>query len=256
VFFPDTRHSVDPLQLTRRLAEKFVEEGGAIVQQEVRNIALKGDRPSVISSQGNTQFDKVVLAAGAWSRVLARSAGVRVPLDTERGYHAMLPSPRVQLQVPVISGDHNIAITPMTHGIRVSGTVEFAGLRALPDYARAEKLIGLAQQVLPGLQCEDATFWMGFRPSMPDSLPVIGFGPKSRNILLAFGHGHQGMGQAAVTGKIIADLVANRSSQIDISAFAPDRFRARNMSRTARQLIGLSEHQDRSVHASDKEIAS
>jgi D-amino-acid dehydrogenase len=215
---------VDPQRLARRLADDFVAAGGEVVPTRVERIAAADDGVSLATAAGERRFDKVVVAAGAWSRGLARDSGVRVPLDTERGYHAMLPDPGVEVRVPMISGDHSIAITPMSEGLRVSGTVEFAGLRAAPDYARAERLVELAERLLPGLRPVGAKFWLGFRPSLPDSLPVIGPSPRQHNVLLAFGHGHLGVTFAAVTGTLIADLAAARSPAIDLAPFSPARF--------------------------------
>ena len=225
VYFPEARHTVDPQKLAQSLARAFVEEQGRILQAGVDSIGIdRSDRPSLATTVGRRRFGKVVLAAGAWSKRLARMCGARVPLDTERGYHAMLPDPGVRLRVPVISGDHSIALTPMAEGLRVSGTVELGGLKAPPNYAIAERMAGLAEQVLPGLRRDGFRAWLGFRPSLPDSLPVIGPAPRTDNVLMAFGHGHLGVTYAAVTGQLIADLVGKRRPAVDLAPYSAARF--------------------------------
>ena len=225
VYFPDARHTVDPQTLTRSLARAFVKEQGEILRAGVDSISIeRDDRPSLDTTVGRRRFGKVVLAAGAWSRRLARMCGARVPLDTERGYHAMLPDPGVRLRVPLISGDHSIALTPMADGLRVSGTIEFGGLKAPANFAVAERMVGLAEQLLPGLRRDGFRAWLGFRPSLPDSMPVIGPAPRTDNVLMAFGHGHLGVTYAAVTGQLIADVVAKRRPAVDITPYSASRF--------------------------------
>jgi D-amino-acid dehydrogenase len=225
VFFPDARHTVDPHALTKHLASVFASQGGEIACTSIASVNIEESaRPAITSDAGARQFERLVIAAGAWSKPLARAAGNRIPLDTERGYHAMLPAPGVSPRIPMISGDHQIAITPMSNGLRLTGTVEFAGLRAPADPSRVESMIRVAERLLPGLRREGATSWLGFRPSTPDSLPVIGPSSATPNVLFAFGHGHLGVTNAAVTGKIIADLVAERAPPLDIAPFRPDRF--------------------------------
>jgi len=126
--------------------------------------------------------------------------------------------------MPIIAGDRKIGITPMLDGIRLAGTVEFGGLERAPDYRRARILAGIAREVIPGLETDDADEWMGFRPSMPDSLPVIGPSPRYKNAFFAFGHGHSGLTLGAVTGNLIADLVMDRVPPIDLGPYRADRF--------------------------------
>jgi D-amino-acid dehydrogenase len=147
-----------------------------------------------------------------------------VPLDTERGYHLMLPKPGVELRMPIIAGERKIGITPMTGGIRLAGTVEFAGLARAPDYRRARIMAAMAREVVPGIDATGAAEWMGFRPSMPDSLPVIGRSPRHDNAFFAFGHGHSGLTLGAVTGSLITDLVMARTPPVDLAPYRADRF--------------------------------
>lgn len=225
VYFPEARHVVDPQRLTQSLADLFVEASGTVVTEKVDAIAIDRDgRPVLETSAEQRQFDKVVVATGAWSKPLAAMCGARVPLDTERGYHATLPDPQVKVGVPMISGDYSVAITPMRDGLRVSGMVEFAGLNAAPDFRHADRLITIAEELLPGLSRQGARFWMGFRPSLPDSLPIIGPAPSTDKVLFAFGHGHLGVTYAAVTGQLVADLALGRQSPIDLAPFSATRF--------------------------------
>ncbi|MEE8275644.1 MAG: FAD-dependent oxidoreductase [Alphaproteobacteria bacterium] len=224
-FFPASAHVVDPHRLVQMLAEDLVGRGGTLVKEravgfEFRDRAVAGVR----TGSGRHGADAVVVAAGAWSNPLARRLGVRVPLDTERGYNVTLPAPGIELRLPVVSGDFAFALTPMAMGVRLAGTVEFAGLEAPPDPARSDALIAGARRLFPEIDTSDGTTWMGCRPSMPDSLPVIGRAPSHPNAFLAFGHGHIGLTTAAITGRAVADLAAGRPPPLDLSPFRPDRF--------------------------------
>ena len=165
-------------------------------------------------------------AAGAWSRSLARVIGLRVPLDTERGYSVSVTvaDPGIEPRLPVVSGDYGFGVTPMQDGVPLGGTVEFAGLEAPPDPSRHTLLMKYAKRLYPRLDVSRRTEWLGFRPSIPDSLPVIGASPRHTNAFLAFGHGHIGLTTAAATGRAIADLAAGRRAAFDLAPFRPDRF--------------------------------
>ncbi len=225
VFSPDCMQIADPLALTQRLAEAFVRAGGVILRETVTDIRIGAGGPShVVTDAGVHDVDRLVLAAGAWSRPLARRLGARVPLDTERGYHLMLPNPGIELRMPIISGERKFGITPIGDGIRLAGTAEFGGLERPPDYRRARIMAGMAKEVVPELETGGGVEWMGFRPSMPDSLPVIGPSPRYANAFFAFGHGHSGLTLGAVTGSLITDLVLGRTPPVDLGPFRADRF--------------------------------
>ena len=179
---------------------------------------------AVRTGSGEVACDLVVVAAGIWSRPLARQLGSKVPLDTERGYHVMLQEPGIALDLPAIVGDVRFSITPMASGIRLAGTIEFAGLDAPPNPKRHEALLGHATRVFPGLATSKQTRWMGFRPSLPDSMPVIGPSPHFTNAYFGFGHGHLGLTSAAITGRVIADMAAGRKPAFDPTPFRVDRF--------------------------------
>jgi D-amino-acid dehydrogenase len=136
----------------------------------------------------------------------------------------MLPEPGVSPRLPIYSGDFSYAATPLEHGLRVAGTVELGGLAAPPNYARAEVLMKRARRMFPGVNDTGRADWMGFRPSMPDSVPVISGSTRHRNAFFGFGHGHIGLTLGAVTGRILADLVAGRDPGVDMRPFRIDRF--------------------------------
>ncbi|MSO92908.1 MAG: FAD-dependent oxidoreductase [Rhodospirillales bacterium] len=225
LFYPDVAHVVDNYRLVQVLAEAVVRHGGAVVKADVRGFEVGPDGPrAVLTDAGSHPCDHVVIAAGAWSKPLAAKLGSAVPLDTERGYHVHLPTPGVLLRHPVHSSERAVAMTPLETGIRLAGTVELGGLDAPPDWRRADILLKSARPWLPGLETAGMTRWMGFRPSMPDSLPVISRSPVHKNVLFAFGHGHVGLTLAARTGKIVADMAAGRDPGIDLRPYRVDRF--------------------------------
>jgi D-amino-acid dehydrogenase len=223
VMQPDCEHTVDPYRLTVTLAESFVAQGGTIQRADVRTEIAADGKPQLMTAAGPIAFDALVVAAGAWSRKLMRGFGDDAPLDTERGYHVMLEN-NIDLRVPLLCADHKFSMTPMTDGIRLGGTVEFAGLEAPPNPKRWEVMTERARGVLPGLKSEMRSTWMGFRPSMPDSLPVIGPSPRHTGVFYAFGHGHLGLTLGAVTGRMIADLIAQRPPAVDATPYRITRF--------------------------------
>jgi len=223
VMLPDCEHTIDPYRLTVALAEDFVARGGTVMRGNVRTGIDQDGKPEVTTDTGLIAFDRLVIAAGPWSRTLLRGLGDDAPLDTERGYHVMLAND-IDLRIPLLSADNKFSMTPMTEGVRLAGTVEFAGLEAPPNPKRWNIMADRARALLPGLKPDQRSTWMGFRPSMPDSLPVIGPSLRHPNVFYAFGHGHLGLTLGAVTGRTIADLIANRSPAIDVNAYRINRF--------------------------------
>jgi D-amino-acid dehydrogenase len=225
VFYPKTMVCTDPRAMVAALGEAFTARGGELRRDAVTGIEMGPDGPRRLVAGGRQRdIDLLVIAAGAWSARLAARVGARVPLDTERGYVAVLPRPGVVPRMGLLSGDYSFALTPMDEGLRLAGTVELAGLAAPPNYSRAEKLVQAARRVLAEVNPEGVRYAMGFRPSLPDSLPVIGRSPRSSSVYLAFGHGHLGLTLGPVTGRIIADLVAERRPVLDTAPFRADRF--------------------------------
>jgi D-amino-acid dehydrogenase len=228
-FISENGYCRNPLRLSRALAEALVANGGEIRRARAEDFAFAdGKVEAVLTSMGRIPAAAVVLAAGAHSKPLAARLGEKVPLDTERGYHAMIKAPEVAPRLPIMDAEAKFVATPMEEGLRMAGTVEFAGLAAPPDWRRARVLLRHGQAMFPGLPrtvSEDrVALWMGFRPSMPDSLPVIGPTRRYSNAFLAFGHGHVGLIGAPMTGRAIADLIAGRPPAIDLAPFGAARF--------------------------------
>ena len=226
VFLPEHGYTTDPYRLVKVLADRFVLDGGAFRKAEARALRARADDgvELVMADGATTGFDKVVIAAGAWSGALTATIGLRLPLETQRGYHVTLADAGIAPKIPVASSEDKFYATPMEGGLRVAGTVEFAGLDAAPDFGRARRLLVQLKVLYPEARTEPFSEWMGHRPCFPDSLPVIGPAPGVANVILAFGHGHNGMTSGPVTGRLIADIVAGRSPPIDLGPYRPDRF--------------------------------
>lgn len=226
MYIPDTAHTINPLRLVKILAEQFVRDGGRIMSNRVNRIECgdQGPRKLYLDDGTSHPVDVLVIAAGAWSRRLSGPLGSRPPLETERGYHVTIAQPGVTLKRPVSLAGRGFYATSMEVGLRIAGTVEFGGLDAPPDYRRARLLLDHGRFLFPGLRDEGVSEWMGCRPSLPDSLPIIGRSPHHRRLYYAFGHGHLGLTEAAITGKLIAELIAGRPTSIDIDPYRIDRF--------------------------------
>lgn len=224
-WYPDYGHCLDPKALSQAIAAEVERSGGVFRRGAATGFERRPAGVAAVIADGEAvPADLVVIAAGAWSRPLAAMLGARVPLDTERGYHIMLPEQPFELPCPVTPGDLRFCITPMAAGLRAAGTIEFAGLTAPPDPRRHAMLLRHVRQALPGVRTEGYSTWMGFRPSLPDSLPVIGRVPGVANAILAFGHGHIGLTAGPATGQLVADLAAGRPAAIDLMPFRVERF--------------------------------
>jgi D-amino-acid dehydrogenase len=224
LFFPDCGSVANPKRLVLSLAQAFAADGGSILHDSVTGFDLAEGRRAALTETGRHPAEAIVLAAGAWSRPLAAALGARVPLDTERGYHLMFDAGEAQLSRPTLWGEHYINLVPMEHGLRMTSGVEFGGLALPPDYRWVERLGGLARRMLPGLAAEPRSRWLGFRPSLPDSLPVLGRSPRHRDVYFAFGHQHLGVTLGAVTGHVVADLLAGRDPGIDLAPYRAERW--------------------------------
>jgi len=222
---PDNFYTVDPSALTGRYAMRFEALGGELVRDEVHDLELGPDGPRALSCAGGRRtIDHLVIALGAHAIPFLKRLGVRLPLQSGRGYHLMLPTPGAGIGGPVVDGQAHFAATPMTGGMRLAGTIEFASVDAAPDWRRADMLYGLAKRMLPALVDSGAVRWMGHRPLLPDSLPAIGRAPGHPTILLALGHGQFGLTLGPITGRIIAALAAGREPPVDLAPYRPDRF--------------------------------
>jgi len=224
VRFPDTWMVSDPGEFVAALAADVSADGGSVEEARVERLRLRGDRVRLETAGGAIEADHVVVATGAHTRALARTLGDDFPLDTERGYHAMLPDPGIELPMPVMSGEHKFVATPMRGGLRFAGTAELAGLERPPDPRRARILIDRGRHLYPGVRTDGWTDWMGFRPTLPDSLPVIGRSPRHAAVTYAFGHQHLGLTLGGITGRLVADELAGREPEIDLYPLRANRF--------------------------------
>jgi D-amino-acid dehydrogenase len=224
-FVPGWMTVGDPLVVTETLASRFEACGGRIRRAEATALSPCPDGVTAQLRDGQGLVARrVVVAAGAWSHELARTLGERIPLETERGYNTTLPVGAFDLKRQLTFGGHGFVVTPLDCGVRVGGAVEFAGLAAPPNYARADTLLAKAKRFMPGLRTEGGSQWMGFRPSLPDSLPAIGPAAADARVIYAFGHGHLGLTQAAATARLVADILAERPLPLDLAPFRPQRF--------------------------------
>ena len=225
VSLPDVSRTIDPFRLTESLAQDFVRRGGEIVNGEVRGFEIGPDGPTrIITDKGPLEVEQVVIAAGVWSRSLAKQLGTSVPLEAERGYHVMFANQDFALKRALVSADRNVSLAHMHEGIRATGVAEFAAPDAPPDMRNAEMVKRQAMALIPGLKGEPASQWMGPRPSHPDSKPVIGRSPRHKNVFFAFGHDHLGLTMAGITGKLVAELATGKPTTVDLAPFRPDRF--------------------------------
>lgn len=225
LYLPEQGYCANPERLTKSLAAQFVRDGGKVLQRRVLDIEVGADGPrALVTDAGSVPVETLVVCAGAHSNEFSAKLGDSVPLEAERGYHVTYSDPRVELPLPVFLPEYKFFVTPMEMGLRIAGQSEFAGVDAEPNYARADILAKHMQRLLPGISTADTTKWMGRRPSMPDSMPVIGRATKFGNVYYAFGHGHVGLCGGAPTGRIIADLVAGRAPSIDVVPFSAARF--------------------------------
>ncbi|WP_037149833.1 NAD(P)/FAD-dependent oxidoreductase [Rhizobium freirei] len=224
-FTPGWYSIADPKLYTLALAEHFRSRGGVIERAEIASLrALPGGVEAVATDGKLRQAGKVVLAAGAFSHRIAKSLGERIPLETERGYNTTLPSDAFDLRTQITFGGHGFVVSKLSTGIRVGGAVELGGLALPPNFKRSEAMLQKARTFLTGLNPEGGKQWMGFRPSLPDSLPAIGRARATPDVIYAFGHGHLGLTQSAGTARLVADLLIGQAPAIDLTPFSPQRF--------------------------------
>ena len=221
----DFSHTVDPLRLVQALADLFRRRGGVLLRRTVRGFESGANGVRAIhTGDGDLPVERVVVAAGVWSRRFAAMLGSKVPLEAERGYHTMFNGTDVKMNGGIISVDRSVAITPMVDGIRAGGIAEFAPPEAPPDFTNARLVRRHAEALFPALKSERITEWMGSRPSHPDSKPVIGRSPRHPNAYFAFGHDHLGLTMGGITGKLISELAAGKTPSVNLEPFRPDRF--------------------------------
>ncbi|MDZ4089052.1 MAG: FAD-binding oxidoreductase [Tabrizicola sp.] len=223
-FTPGWWSIADSKLYVQALADQFRTQGGTILRAEVTGLKPQDTGVSIHTTGETLTADKVVLAAGAFSHRIAATLGERIPLETERGYNTTLHPDALDLRCQVTFGGHGFVISRLSTGIRVGGAVELGGLSLPPNYKRSEAMLKKAKAFMPDLKTEGGNQWMGFRPSLPDSLPAIGRAKASPHVVYAFGHGHLGLTQSAGTARIVADLLTDRTPPINLVPFSPQRF--------------------------------
>lgn len=224
-FVPSWQTVSDPYRFACAIGEVVLARGATLLEAPVRAVEpLAGGIRISLADGGTRTARQAVICCGAWSKALTAPLGDAVPLETERGYNTTLPADAFPLKRQLIFGGHGFVMTPLETGIRVGGAVELGGLRLPPNFARSEAMLKKAKTFLPDLRTGGGSQWMGFRPSMPDSLPVISASSASPDIVYAFGHGHLGLTQSAVTARLVADLIGKTKPAIDLTPFRAARF--------------------------------
>ena len=224
VLYNDSMHAKDPHGILKKIFELFLKKGGNFVKEDVSSLRQISDNETYI--QTNTKkykFEKSVVATGAFSKKLTDQLGENIPLDTERGYHVHFKNMDNLISRPVIFLDKGFGLTPMNQGLRAVGTVELGGLKNPPSKKRIEYLIKSTKELLPQLEKHDDE-WLGFRPTLPDFLPILGPSLKNKNIIYAFGHHHLGWTLGAITGKIVSGIVAEEKTNLNLSPYSSKRF--------------------------------
>ncbi len=226
VVLPDQGSSTNPRRHALAFLRGAERMGATLLRGRVQSIITEGGRATgVMTDGGPLPADHVVLAAGMWSAALLRPLGYRIPLESQRGYHVMIPDAGVTLERPVVASDRKAFLSPMEAGLRVAGTVEFGGLKRAPDPRRAAYLLEDVKRVFPAARTDGAEpFWMGHRPCLPDSLPVLGPVARWPGLWCAFGHGHLGLTSSAPTGSVLSLAILGPAPNIDLAPFAPERF--------------------------------
>jgi D-amino-acid dehydrogenase len=230
VFVESGGHCRDPGAYVAALVAHAQALGAELRRTRATGFRLESGRLRAVRTEaGEIAADRAVIAAGARSRVLAAAVGDRVPLESERGYHAVIEAPEAAPRHPVMPSDGKMSITHMAQGLRLAGQVELAGLEAAPNWRRAGILRDFALRLFPGLPRDlpegRVKLWMGHRPSIADGLPCIGRASGCADVVHAFGHGHIGLAAGAMTGRLAADLVGGQPPVIDPAPYAPGRFR-------------------------------
>ncbi len=218
--------TVDDPQLFSKAVWAYAQSLGAQFRRATVRAITVAERGVRVTFDGGQPIEAelAVIAAGAWSHLLARLLGDRIPLETERGYNTTLPADAFDLKRFIYFHGHGFVAAQLSTGLRIGGAVEFGGLDLPPNHARTEAMLKKAVRFLPGLKTEGGRQWMGYRPSLPDSLPAIGRSTASPRILYAFGHGHLGLTQAAASGRLIRDLAIGNAVDLDLAPFRPQRF--------------------------------
>jgi len=225
VSLQDHGFTSNPGGLVKAIAEHFQKSGGIILQRKILGFVKNDDTVHALQTeQGDVLINKLVIAGGAWSTKLASELQDNVPLTSERGYHIEVPTPKVELHSPIMFSEGKLVATPMQGGIRFAGLVELQKPDAEADTKFGRRLLHHAKQLFPTIDTSDFVEWMGSRPSITDSLPVIGKSVRYDKVFYAFGHQHMGLTLAPQTGKLVTELVLGKPSSIDLSPYRVNRF--------------------------------
>ena len=224
VIYEKAMHARDPHGILKAIFKLFISKGGKFIQENITSLKQVNDDQTIIKSEKEEyNFEKTVIASGAFSKNLTDQLEENIPLDTERGYHVHFKDMQNLISRPVIFLDRGFGMTPMNQGLRAVGTVELGGLKNPPSKKRIDYLIRCAKELLPQLK-KHQDEWLGFRPTLPDFLPILGPSLKNKNIIYAFGHHHLGWTLGAITGKIISRIVAEERTNLDLSPYSSKRF--------------------------------
>jgi D-amino-acid dehydrogenase len=223
VYYPYARHARNPKKILLKLFELFLKKGGKFEKSNIQEIKFENEKPIFKTEKNEFKFDKIVIACGAFSKKLTDNLGEKIPLDTERGYHVHFKDCDHLLSRPVIFSNRGFGITPMEQGLRVVGTVEFGGLENPLSKSRIKNLINNAKYMLGDLP-EHEDEWLGFRPTLPDFLPVMGPSKNYKNVFYCFGHHHLGWTLGPISGKIVSGMVAEENTNLDLNPYSSHRF--------------------------------
>ncbi len=222
----DSPMVTDPKIYTKGVGERATNAGVKLVEKKISQIKNSNHIVNLVDSEGvQYEFDKVVIATGAWSNNLTRQLGDELPLDAERGYNTTIPDPNIKINYFVLFPEHGFVASPLSTGLRISGANELAGTDYPANYKRADRLLNKAKKFLPGLSSEGGTQWMGRRPSLPDTQPLIDYSSASKNVVYAFGHGHYGLTQSAGTAKMVSELISEKTLSINLDGLKLKRFK-------------------------------
>lgn len=224
VLLPDNRTVADPYKIVERLIERFEGQGGRVLRADVTGFERCERITGVRLGDEVLHADEVVLCAGAFTARLSKMLDEPMPLETERGYHTQIMAPGIEMAHSIIWPAKAFMVSPTADGIRIGGTVEMAGLDAAPDYRRSKITVRRAREALPNLQVEEFTEWMGHRPALPDTIPVMSASAKTPGVFYATGHGHLGLTYAATCAHLMGDLITGARPAVDMSPFRIDRF--------------------------------
>jgi D-amino-acid dehydrogenase len=223
VFYKQAKHAKNPGKIWVKLFENFIKKGGKFLRLDIKDLNFDNDKPVIRSEAQRFIFDKIVIACGAFSKKLTDKLHENIPLDTERGYHIHFKGCDHLISRPVVFQNRGFGMTPMEQELRVVGTVEFGGLKNKISKARIKNLVNNAKFLLDGLP-EHEDEWLGFRPTLPDYLPVIGPSKNYKNVFYSFGHHHLGWTLGAISGKIISKMISEQKINLELDPYSSLRF--------------------------------